>query len=617
MFRSTFLSLAIYSAHLCLGYLAIASPLIADQPKPSYPSLLECTSDTALNWQKVAQQINQSNPVNDRGVHYYQAAREADFKTLRSSLAHHIADGSSLTIKNSHGDQLLHCALDPRGHPNEKRTPENDAARLNTVKLLIDLGADVNTPNDRQETPLQLAVLGGNEAIVSKLINAGATINAIYKPGEHPVQLAVSRGDITLTGILLDAKADINPDKHEVDHGYEPLPLAAHLANTEMVRYLLKRAGKNEANLWGAMRALLHARVSQPFPNPIPKHLQQEAADRLSIAKLLLKAGAEPNFIHEAAFINHTDVLKLLLAAGGDPNRQNRYLISERGRTPLHEAASHANLDMVNALLAKKANVDAPTNAQRNRPLHFAIHTTARSRGHRNLWHATAAQRLAVTKALLKAGANPKNEPRETWTPLHSAVAAGNLDIVQLLLSLGASANAATYHGLRPLHMDGYPNAVPIARLLVKHGADLNAMHRNLKGGPIHYAAARGDTDFVKYLLECGVKIDATNKSFSRQPIHYAAGAGQIEMVKFLLKNGANIEAATSSKKRALHDAAGNGWPKMVEFLLQNGANPSAKDNHGTTPLKWAKDRNHPSCIAILQKAEERLQPDTQKGEPQ
>jgi len=528
---------------LCSGWIALSTPILADEPKLAYPSLADCAGKTKSTWRLAAKKLNQTNPWNDCGVHYYQSAREADFKTLRGSLAHHLVKGSQLIFKNTRGDQLLHCALDPRGYPDEIRNSEIDAARLNTVTLLIDLGANVNTPNRRHETPLQLAVLNGNEAIVRKLLNAGAIINGYYAPNEHPLQLAVSRGDIRLTGLLLDSKADINPENQEVDLGDEPLSLAARMANIEMTRYLLQRMEKDKKKPWGALRSLLQPRIEMPYLTPIQESLKQDAANRLSIARLLLKAGDKPNVIHEAAATNHAEIVKLLLDAGGDPNLQNKYLIGENGRTPLHEAASHGNLEMVNALLAKQANVSAATNARLRRPLHYAIFTTAVSVGRRNPWRASDSQRLAVVKALLKAGANPKATKNKTWTPLHSAVSAGNLTIVELLLKLGADANAATYKGLRPLHMDGFPNAVAIARLLVKHGADLNAKHRNLGGGPIHYAAARGDIELVSFLLKQGVKIDADNRSSQREPIHYAAGAGQVEMVKFLLKRGAKIEA--------------------------------------------------------------------------
>jgi len=584
----------------CFGF-----PLFsyADEPKPDYPSLEDCVRDDSLSWRKIARRANERNPWCCGGKDVYQRAREGDLKAVRAFLSTSFGGGRTLTETTDRG-QLLHCALDPRGHPDAVRSLEADAARLQTVELLIRLGADVNAVNGRGETPLQLAVVDGNEAIVRKLLEAGSRVNGHYAAGAHPVQLAVAAGSIPITELLMDAGADINPDNDEVDYGDPPLALALRNADVEMVRFLLLRLKEEGEKPLGSLHALLRPLVKRPLRRPVLESRKREAADRLTLARILLKAGAKPTAVHEAAAANHTEIMKLLLDAGGDPNRANKYLSWEMGRTPLHEAVCHANPEIVAALLDKGADIAAATNAKRCQAIHYAILPGGVSMGHPNPWPENDSDRVKIVKALIQAGADPEAPAFERRTPLHFAVSSGNPEMVALLLDNGADANAVTRDGVRPLHRDGFPNALAIAKLLVEHGADVEAVHGRLGGKPIHYAARRGEIELVEYLLDRGVKVDSSDKGSWAKPIHYAAGSGQVAMVEFLIKRGAKIDALTFTKDQPLHYAARSGWLKTVRYLLKHGANPRAMNSHGETPLFWARIRNQTSCIPELEKYE-------------
>jgi ankyrin repeat protein len=103
------------------------------------------------------------------------------------------------------------------------------------------------------------------------------------------------------------------------------------------------------------------------------------------VARLLLDCGAEANAesrndsrlrpIHSAAAHRQPavslEIVRLLLARGADPN-----LKQEKGYAPLHQAAAHANLKMVELLLDHRAEVNSRTDDGRT-PL-----TLARDNGH-------------------------------------------------------------------------------------------------------------------------------------------------------------------------------------------------------------------------------------------
>jgi hypothetical protein len=212
------------------GFWIAHPPCRAAEPQSDYPPLGDCVADDSLTWRTLARQANLKNPWRDSGLSVYQRAREARIPEIRGFLGSVHGGGAGLAGKNERGDQLLHCVLDPRGHPDAARTPELDAARLQAVDLLIRSGADVNAANGRQETPLELAVrlakvpmaeylLRRMEKMVEFLLARGAKIDAPTFTRKQPLHLAAGRGWVKLVRFLLDRGAD--PDAVD-SHGRTP-----------------------------------------------------------------------------------------------------------------------------------------------------------------------------------------------------------------------------------------------------------------------------------------------------------------------------------------------------------------------------------------------------------
>ena len=104
------------------------------------------------------------------------------------------------------------------------------------------------------------------------------------------------------------------------------------------------------------------------------------------------------------------------------------------GSTPLYCAARYNHLDIVNALIAAKANVDA-VGAYGWTPLYCAARN-----GH-----------LDIVNALIAAKANVDAADKYGWTPLYYAANDGHLDIVNALIAAGANVDAVGNNGWTPL----------------------------------------------------------------------------------------------------------------------------------------------------------------------
>jgi ankyrin repeat protein len=86
-------------------------------------------------------------------------------------------------------------------------------------------------------------------------------------------------------------------------------------------------------------------------------------------------------------------------------------------------------------------------------------------------------------------------------------------------------------------------------------------------------------------------------------PLHYAAAAGALEAVRFLLSDeiGADINTARVNNFTPLHGAAANGRTETVLLLLEQGANPNIQtDPQGYVPLHSAAWAGHTAAVAAL-----------------
>lgn len=122
---------------------------------------------------------------------------------------------------------------DPNGaHGLHLALAENN---LKVVRALINSRqTQVDVRNKQDETPLMLASLKGDLALVQALVARGADIN---KPGWTPLHYAATKGSVPVIRELLDQHAYIDA---ESPNGTTPLMMAAMYGTPEAVKTLLE-----------------------------------------------------------------------------------------------------------------------------------------------------------------------------------------------------------------------------------------------------------------------------------------------------------------------------------------------------------------------------------------
>jgi ankyrin repeat protein len=83
------------------------------------------------------------------------------------------------------------------------------------TQLLLEKGADIETKNPNEGTPLILAAREKKKAVMQVLLGKGANINAASKFGNTPLIFAAKSGDESLVRMLLEKGAKVNRKNQE------------------------------------------------------------------------------------------------------------------------------------------------------------------------------------------------------------------------------------------------------------------------------------------------------------------------------------------------------------------------------------------------------------------
>jgi ankyrin repeat protein len=123
--------------------------------------------------------------------------------------------------------------VNPEGVPGLIKALQEQSFKVAAV-LASQEQTRVDVRNARDESPLMLAALRGQEALVVQLVSRGAAVN---KAGWTPLHYAATGGHLRVAAFLIGAHADVNA---ESPNGTTPLMMAAMYANSDMVKLLLE-----------------------------------------------------------------------------------------------------------------------------------------------------------------------------------------------------------------------------------------------------------------------------------------------------------------------------------------------------------------------------------------
>ena len=430
------------------------------------------------------------------------------------------------------------------------------------VQLLLGAGANVKATNRLGVTPLSLACVNGNAAIVEKLLMAGADPNAaLSELGETPLMMAARTGNVDTVRVLLENGANVNAKENSKSQ--TALMWAASERHPAVVKMLIDRgadvnarskvtaaparggpggggAGAAGAGARGAgARGAAGGRGAAP-PAPAAAGQPAQAAAPPPQGPIAGAGGVTPLML--AARENSLEAAKILVDARADVNQ-----MSANGSTALLMAILNGNYRLAGFLLDHGANPNIPDKD-----------------GKAGLYAAVEMRNLATTD-----------------TPGPPADKAEALELTQALLEHGADPNARLtgkppFRGGANRAWLPEPGATPFFRAAAS--GDIKSMRLLLAYGADPYIATQDNTTPLMAAAGVGYLVGSTFAWPEREAL---------EALKLCAELG-DVDAANNAGLTALHGAAFRGWNAGVQALVDSGAKLDAKDKQGRTPMNWA-----------------------------
>lgn len=411
------------------------------------------------------------------------AAKSQDKDTVRALLKQH----ADVNAPQGDGSTALHWAA----HWDDRET----------AGLLLGAGANANAANDLGVTPLYLACINGSAAMVQALLRAGAKSNLAAVTGVTPLMQCARSGSLEAVEALLTRGAETNAAENSV--GQTALMWAASQRHPEVVRALVMHgANVNARTQASGVLVNINAGGRGLAAHGPAKVVQMGGSTPMSFAarvgciecaRALLAGGASANdtapdgnsALVLAAHSGQGAFGVFLLDKDADPNAHGA------GYTALHAAVLRGELNLVKALVAHGANLNARiengTPLRREGPDYSLAESMV---GDTAFLLAAKYADADIMRALAAGGANVKVAGKDGSTPLILAVNgeqrpgtnSGGLardeshvaDAVKVMLDLGADVNAANRGGNTALYLAaarGYPSVV---QMLADKGANVN-----------------------------------------------------------------------------------------------------------------------------------------------
>lgn len=369
---------------------------------------------------------------------------------------------------------------------------------LDVATLLIGAGADANARNELGVTPLSLACTNGSAAMVTRLVTAGADPNLALPMGETALMTCARAGSLDAVKTLLAHGA--KPDASEADGRQTALMWAVSEGQDDIAQQLITSGADVAVRSKGGFTPLLFA----------------ARAGDLKSARVLTEAGASindaapdgstPLLVASASVVattasdwnpvmspsGHEAVALFLVDKGASAT-----IPDQIGTTPLHAAVQTGRLELVKALLAHGANLNARL-IKGPPPLRGDYISRDGLAGATPFWLASRAADVSIMRALAAAGADWRIPINNGTTPL------------MIVAGLGQSATRSPAES----------SAVESLRLMIELGGDINAV--NPAGQtPLHGAAVLGLDTIIRFLADHGAKLDIKDKQ-GRTPLDVA-----------------------------------------------------------------------------------------------
>jgi ankyrin repeat protein len=362
----------------------------------------------------------------------------------------------------------------------EMETPLHAATRkgsLPHVKYFLSLGAHIDTPNDKGNNALAVAVNMRFPCIVDELLLRGANVHYRNIKGNTPLYGACERGPLKVAEKLISHGAEIETLNN---NGDTTILICCRNGQNEVLHYLLQYVDmefvNKKAHIDGFNAIMACAEADRASCITVLKDYGVDLSQKTDPDNKII-SGATP--LHIAAYYGRNSALTELLRLGVDPNTRDL-----NGSTALHIATLQGYGEAIKLLL--QAGADSTiTDACNNTSLSYCrdraeikeffidsvteILIRMAKGAYSNLPFLIAVFRDVVDWHWPHKMDFQNVRDEDGNTALFYATVTSNFPMVELLLTLGADANITDREGCSPLFWALHNKVMRLSKLLRQH----------------------------------------------------------------------------------------------------------------------------------------------------
>lgn len=281
--------------------------------------------------------------------------------------------------------------------------------------------------------------------------------------------------------------------------------------------------------------------------------------------KLFLIAGMNPNTADD-------DGLKALVnaAINNDATKLKVLINDNAGASPLMRAIAKGNIDMINLLLDKGADVKFSTN----------------HRGFPEIIAKWNNMQPNIKNLLLD----------RSFSPLSIAIESKNVDVINLLLSRGVVVSS---YDIYIASMVGHRDILELLLDKIKWITKPDEYKLCLDGA-LSRAIISNNADIIQLLIDRGADKNRRIGKHNQPLLSIAIIENKLTSADVLIKNKADINAQDTFGASPLMWAAFINNEEAVKMLVDAGAKTNIKDDKGKTALKVAKEKGNKKIIDLL-----------------
>ncbi len=347
------------------------------------------------------------------------------------------------------------------------------------VSIILEMGASVNTTDERGNTALLISAQKGDIFITEYLLEKGAHVDVQNSEGKTALMISAEVGSIHIAEVLLKHKASIElKDKH----GNTVALLAVKHGYSQIAELLLQHI--NIDDIKGVIGDV-HPRLMK-MENGVISHLIHSGFDLVFLSPIF---DGMP-YVYYVVDRGDVEMARFRLEQGLIPN-----VINRDGCTPIFKACLRDDIQTARLLLKHMAEVDVraydgstPISICDEKGHGRILKLLVKHSKETNLITAAMFGSVSFMKTLLEQGANVNKTFEKKQTALSEASFHGQVECMKLLKEKGARAHVLDLWGNAPIHMAIQSRSFKTLKTIMQWDSSLINV-QNMNGWtPLHMA---------------------------------------------------------------------------------------------------------------------------------